>query len=76
MMGQIREVFTEIKVGARQIYGNMTLYCLLSELEAPGGFLTLDNALANDDLSVTEISDGRSASNSKFLTDSIQSYGL
>ncbi len=34
-MGQIREVFTEIKVGARQTYGNMTLYCLLPADKAP-----------------------------------------
>ncbi len=51
-MAQMKEFLNEIKVGAKQNHKNMTLYCLLSAHEAPVNFLTLDNALGTDALSV------------------------
>ena len=47
-----------IKVGAKQIHKNMTLYCLLSETEADVDFVTLDEAL--DSKVLTSKGDGRS----------------
>ena len=38
----------------------MTLYCLLSEHEAPVRFLTRDNAPANDALTISELTEGGS----------------
>ncbi len=59
-MAQMKEFFNEIKVGAKQNHKNMTLYCLLSAHDAPVDFLTLDNALANDALIITEVTEGGS----------------
>ena len=47
-MAHVMEFFKEIKVGAKQNHGNMTLYCLLAADQAPVDFLTLDVALASD----------------------------
>jgi hypothetical protein len=60
MTAQIKEFFSEIKVGAKQNHKNMTLYCLLSAHEAPVDFMTLDNALKNDALIITEVTEGGS----------------
>jgi hypothetical protein len=76
MMAQIREFFTEIKVGARQTYGNMTLYCLLSEHEAPVRFITLDSALANDALAISELTEGGSVPELKVVNQSDQNVLL
>ena len=59
-MAQMKDFFSEIKVGAKQNHKNMTLYCLLSAHEAPVDFLTLDNALANDALAISEVTEGGS----------------
>ncbi len=59
-MAQMKEFVSEIKVGAKQNHKNMTLYCLLSAHEAPVDFMTLDNALKNDALIITEITEGGS----------------
>ncbi|MCL5123915.1 MAG: hypothetical protein M1511_05335 [Deltaproteobacteria bacterium] len=59
-MAQMKEFCAKLRVGARQTYGNMALYCLLSEHEAPVRFLTLDNALANDALAISELTEGGS----------------
>ena len=63
MMAQMGEFFAEIKVGARQTYGNMTLYCVLSEHDASVRFLTRDNAPANDALTISELTEGGSSLN-------------
>ena len=59
-MAQIKEFFSEIKVGAKQNHKNMTLYCLLSADQAPVDFLTLDNALTTGALCVSEVTEGGS----------------
>ncbi|MGA8831359.1 MAG: ARPP-1 family domain-containing protein [Desulfomonilaceae bacterium] len=59
-MAQIKDFFSEIKVGAKQNHKNMTLYCMLSAHEAPVDFMTLDNALKNDALIITEVTESGS----------------
>jgi hypothetical protein len=48
---------SEIKIGAKQSHKNMTLYCLLAAHEVNVDFLTLDEALEQGALSITEVSD-------------------
>jgi hypothetical protein len=76
MMAQLEEFFKEIKVGAKQYHKNMTLYCLLSEHEARVDFLTLDNALANDALAISELTEGGSVPELKVLKKSDQNVLL
>jgi len=45
----------EIKVGAEQSHNNMTLYCLLAARESDVDFLTLDEALDEGALTITEM---------------------
>jgi hypothetical protein len=71
-MAHMKEFFNEIKVGAKQNHGNMTLYCLLSADQAPVDFLTLDNALAIGALTVSEISEGGSVPELKVVNKSDQ----
>ncbi|MGO9570518.1 MAG: hypothetical protein ACLP5H_23555 [Desulfomonilaceae bacterium] len=42
MTEPVKEVLSQIKIGAKQTHKNMTLYCLLSAQEAPVDFLTLE----------------------------------
>jgi hypothetical protein len=51
----IRSFLASIKVGAKQSHRNITIYCLLAAEEADVDFLTLDEALENKFLSVTEL---------------------
>ncbi len=60
MYKPVKDFLSEIKVGARQSHHNMTLYCLLSAREAAVDFLTMDEALAQDLLDVTEVTEGGS----------------
>ncbi len=53
----IQQFFQHIKVGAKQSHKNMTLYCLLAAREADADFLTLDDALNERVLQVTEVDD-------------------
>ena len=54
----------------------MTLYCLLSEHEAPVRFRTLDNALANDALAISELTEGGSVPELKVVNKSDQNVLL
>src|SRR5208283_5970283 len=60
MEAGIQNFLSQIKIGAKQNHKNMTLYCLLSANEAPVDFLTLDEALDNQVLAITEVNDGGS----------------
>ena len=71
-MAHVMDFFKEIKVGARQNHGNMTLYCLLSADQAPVDFITLDAALATDALSITEVTEGGSVPELKVVNKSDQ----
>ena len=71
-MAHVMDFFKEIKVGAKQNHGNMTLYCLLSADQAPVDFLTLDAALASDALSITEVTEGGSVPELKVVNKSDQ----
>ena len=71
-MAHVMDFFKEIKVGAKQNHGNMTLYCLLSADQAPVDFLTLDAALASDALSITEVTEGGSVPELKVVNKSEQ----
>ena len=71
-MAHVMEFFKEIKVGAKQNHGNMTLYCLLSADQAPVDFITLDAALATDALSITEVTEGGSVPELKVVNKSDQ----
>lgn len=55
MDDNIRSFLAGIKVGAKQSHRNVTVYCLLAAEEADVDFLTLDEALQNKFLSVTEL---------------------
>jgi hypothetical protein len=76
MNGSLSVFFSQIKVGAKQNHKNMTLYCLLSEHEAPVDFLTLDNALAHDALAISELTEGGSVPELKVLNKSDQNVLL
>ena len=76
MNAPLGDFFSQIKVGAKQNHKNMTLYCLLSEQEAPVDFLTLDNALANDALAISELTEGGSVPELKVLNKSDQNVLL
>ena len=71
-MAHMKEFFNEIKVGAKQNHGNMTLYCLVSADQAPVDFMTLDAALATDALSITEVTEGGSVPELKVVNKSDQ----
>ncbi|MFA6220953.1 MAG: hypothetical protein WC647_01425 [Desulfomonilaceae bacterium] len=71
-MAQIREFFTEIKVGARQAHSNMTLYQPLSAGEAVADSLTVDIALATGAFSIRELYGDRSALESRVVNKSGQ----
>jgi hypothetical protein len=71
-MAHVMDFFKEIKVGAKQNHGNMTLYCLLSADQAPVDFLTLDAALALGALSITEVTEGGSVPELKVVNKSDQ----
>lgn len=58
MTEPVKEFLSQIKVGAKQTHKNMTLYCLLCAHEASVDFLTLDEALDNGSLVITEVSEG------------------
>jgi hypothetical protein len=60
MEAGIKEFLSLIKVGTKQSHKNMTLYCLLSAHEAPVDFLTLEDALDNEVLAITEVNEGGS----------------
>ncbi len=75
-MAQMKEFCAKLKVGARQTHRNMTLNCLLSEHEAPVRFLTLDNALANDALAISELTEGGSVPEFKVANKSDQNVLL
>ncbi len=60
MKNPVKEFLGEIKVGAKQSHSNMTLYCLLSEQDAAVDFLTMDEALSKNVLTITEVSRGGS----------------
>jgi hypothetical protein len=51
----IRQYLESFKVGAKQNHKNMTLFCLLACREADTDFLTLDDALDKQKLSITEV---------------------
>lgn len=55
MDDNIQRFLEGIKVGAKQIHRNMTVYCLLVAQEADVNFLTLDDALDKQLISVTEL---------------------
>ena len=42
MNGNLHEFFHHIKVGAKQRYANMTLYCFLAAHDSGVDFLTMD----------------------------------
>jgi len=71
-MAHMKDFFNEIKVGAKQNHGNMTLYCLVSADQAPVDFMTLDAALATDALSITEVTEGGSVPELKVVNKSDQ----
>jgi hypothetical protein len=55
MSENIQRFLAGIKVGAKQSHENMTVYCLLAAQEADVEFVTLDEALDEGFLSVTEL---------------------
>jgi hypothetical protein len=60
MNENIQRFLEGIKVGAKQIHKNMTLYCLLAAKEADVDFMTLDEALDSGALVVTELDESGS----------------
>lgn len=52
----LHELMGRVKIGARQTHDNMTILCLLSETQASAGFISLDDALQNHGLKITEVS--------------------
>jgi hypothetical protein len=54
-MGEIlNNYLDEIKIGGKQVYKNLALFPLLSNLAIPLEYLTLDEALAGGLVEVTE----------------------
>jgi hypothetical protein len=72
MEAGIKEFLSQIKIGAKQTHKNMTLYCLLAAHEADVNFLTLDEALDQKLLSVTELGESGSVPELKVLNRSDQ----
>ncbi|MEW6141043.1 MAG: DUF6569 family protein [Thermodesulfobacteriota bacterium] len=70
MNDNIRSFLVSIKVGAKQSHRNMTVYCLLAAEEADVDFLTLDEALENKFLSVTELDEYGSVPELKVVNNS------
>ncbi|MGC8657569.1 MAG: ARPP-1 family domain-containing protein [Desulfomonilaceae bacterium] len=70
MTGQLTDFLSQIQLGAKQNHRNMTLYCLISDSEAPVDFLTLDNALASEAMSITEITESGSVPELKVINKS------
>ena len=52
----LQELMNRVKIGARQTHDNMSVLCLLSETQASTGFISLDDALQNHGLRITEVS--------------------
>ena len=52
----LHELMNRVKIGARQTHDNMSVLCLLSETQASTGFISLDDALQNHGLRITEVS--------------------
>lgn len=55
MEQNIQRFLERVKVGAKQTHRNMTVYCLLAAQEADVDFVTLDEALDEGFLNVTEL---------------------
>ncbi len=51
----IKGFLGDVKVGAKQVHRNMTLYCLLIARDSGVDFLTLDEALEQGAISITEV---------------------
>lgn len=56
----LSDLVNQLKIGAKQTYENMTVFCLLSASEAGVDFITLDDALTNHSLVISEVSEGGS----------------
>ncbi|MDQ7785851.1 MAG: hypothetical protein RDU20_23420 [Desulfomonilaceae bacterium] len=60
MRENIQRFLEEIKIGARQSHGNMTLYCVLKAEDADVDFMGLDEALDRSAISITELDEAGS----------------
>lgn len=61
------KLVTEIKVGSKQVHENMTVFPLLSPVQASTAFLTLDDALDKNMLILTEVDEAGSVPHLKAL---------
>jgi hypothetical protein len=76
MSTTLNQLLCQIKVGGKQRFKNMTLYCLLCAEETPAKFLTLDEALARGDLLVSEVSEGGSVPELRVVNKSLDNVLL
>ena len=56
----VQELMNQVKLGAKQVHDNMTLFCLLSATPATADFVSLDEALKRHGLKISEVSKGGS----------------
>ena len=66
-MQQVASSLAELKVGERTSFQNMDLFPLVDGEKAPVAYLTLDEALAEGLAEVTEVSEGGSVPDLRFL---------
>ena len=66
-MDTIREYLAHIKVGKKQTHLNMTLFPLLAPDNGDPDYLTLDEALEQEEIEVTEVSESGSVPDLKLV---------
>ena len=71
-MQQIASTLAELKVGEQISFKNMDLFPLVNGVEGPVDYLTLDDALAEGFAEVTEVSEGGSVPDLRFLNNGDQ----
>lgn len=52
----VQELMNKLKLGAKQVHDNMTIFCLLSATPASADFISLDDALQLHGLKISEVS--------------------
>ena len=71
-MKLIFEAAFRVRIGSPSTFRNLTVFPLLESIAAPAGYLTLDEALAQKCATITEVSEGGSVPELKFINSADQ----
>lgn len=75
-MKLIFQAASKVRIGNPSTFRNLTIFPLLEKIATPAGYLTLDEALAQKCATITEVSEGGSVPELKFINSAGQSVFL